>query len=189
MTLGVVALGCLLALSLPAQLSAQDEQDPPSKLPRTANGQNPGGPNPSSPPSGKSPEANSGMNPPAGEIREAKPELLYVRDKNGNLVPVLDLSLEQFQRLYDRERGAGGANGPPAFSIQRLRVSGEVEGGQAKLQIVADMLVKQTGWTRIPLRFPEVVSRQLPTWDGGGQQFLDYEADEGFVWWLSLIHI
>lgn len=177
MTLGIVALGCLLA----ASLHAQDEQDPPGKVPKVPGGQNSGSQNSG----GQNSGGQNSSTAPSGEIREAKPDLLYVRDKNGNLVPVLDLSLEQFQRLYDRERGAGGANGPPAFSIQKLRVSGQVEGGQAKLQVVADVIVKQTGWTRIPLRFPEVVSRQLPTWDGGGQQFLDYEADEGFVWWVE----
>ena len=124
-------------------------------------------------------------NTPSAEVREAKPDLIYILDKNGNLVPILDMSWEQFQNMYDRERGGRSMAGPPAYSIQRLMISGRVDSDRARLKITADILLKQPGWIRIPLRFGEVVSRELPNWDGAAEHFLHFEIDDGYVWWVK----
>jgi len=158
----------LLLLLLARGVRAQDPIDPPKK-----------------PPQGR-PAGTARANLPAGaEIREAKPDLFYLLDRNGALVPVLDMGLEEFQRLYDRDRGGSAAAAPPAYSIQRLEVTGTVDGSRVRLAIVADILLKKSEWVRIPLRFADAIVRALPSWDGSGKHFLHYEPTEGYLWWVE----
>ena len=158
----------MLLLLLALEVRAQDPVDPPKK-----------------PPPGR-PAVGARPNLPAGsEIREAKPDLFYLLDRNGNLVPVLDMGLEEFQRLYDRDRGGPSGASPPAYSIQRLKVSGNVDGARVRLEMVADILLKKSDWIRVPLRFGDAIVRELPNWEGTGKHFLHYEPAEGYVWWVE----
>ncbi|HTN76940.1 MAG TPA: hypothetical protein VL096_16895 [Pirellulaceae bacterium] len=126
------------------------------------------------------PPANNG-----GGVKEVQPEVFYLKDKDGNLLPVPDLSFEEFKRLYDLSRGL--STEPPPFSLRTMTITGAVTGTKADLavDIVAVITAKNKAWVRIPLRFPSAVLSEPPKHVGEGEFFFDFEPDgAGYVCWL-----
>ena len=124
--------------------------------------------------------------PPPGNVREVKPETYYLRDKDGRLVPMLNLSYEEFVRLYglDLKLSRPGTTLPP-YSLQDLSIKGHADQRQAELTVVVSLRVQSEGWVRVPLRFADAVLRESPEQRSEGDFFLDYEKDGGgYVCWI-----
>ena len=130
----------------------------------------------------KPPAANQA----ADGVREVKPEVYYLRDKDGKLVPVPDFSYEEFKRLYDLDkRLATPTDTPPQFSLPGLSIQGQVKGDRAELRVQWKIHVRHDGWVRIPLRMNQAILREAPHWDGPGRQLLEFDADrDGYVFWV-----
>ncbi|MFO0903971.1 MAG: hypothetical protein U0939_13285 [Pirellulales bacterium] len=120
------------------------------------------------------------------DIRPTRPDVYYLRDKDGKLVPVPDFSYEDFKRLYDLDRKLTDAAAPPKHVLSQLQVTGQIEGEQAVLQVQVRVTAKTEGWTSIPLRFSGAILRNQPQYDGPGKLLVEYHRErDGYVVWLQ----
>ena len=129
-----------------------------------------------------------------GEVREAKPEVFYFKDKNGTLVPVPNFSwerlekLEKFYILRSKEQ--------PQFSFTNsVQLSADVKQAHAALdasfsiQLIADddspEETRGNRWVRVPLRLHQMIPVASPKYEGDGEMFLEVRDDgDGFVAWI-----
>lgn len=164
---GILALAlCLLAWDAVLAFG-QATPTPPAAKPATA---------------GATPPKPAG--PPAADVQEAKPEVYYVRDKEGQLVPVPDFTYEQFKRLYDLEQKLAQNSAPPSYVLQSLQVTGAAVDDVADLEVRVRWVIRSTAWVRIPLRLVGGVLKDVPTYDGPGEQFVEAERGGGFAVWV-----
>ncbi len=156
-------------------LARAQGNDPPN---RPANAATTDG-KPASPPATDRPDGPT-------DLRPTRPDVYYLRDKDGKLVPVPDFSYEDFKRLYDLDRKLTDAVVPPKYVLSQLQVTGQIEVDQAVLQVQVRVTSKTDGWTSIPLRFPGAILRDQPRYDGPGTVLVDYHRDrDGYVVWLQ----
>lgn len=168
--------GCVIQL---AATQAGAQGTPPSSPASPGVGSTPNGGVPAA-----KPVSGPAAGPAAAEVREAKPEVYFVRDKDGNLVPVPDFSYEEFKRLYDLDQKLTQAAAPPAFVIQELHAEGTAGDDFADLEIRLKWVVKSDAWVKIPLRLGTAVLRETPAYDGPGEYFLEGERGGGFSAWI-----
>ena len=123
--------------------------------------------------------------PAAPAIKEAKPELFYLKDKNGQLTPVPGFTLEDFERLLERDRSRNLAPQRPPYRLDKLTASGTADTRQAALKLTFTVLVDSEDWVRVPLRLNQVVV-DAPKYEGPGKHTLEFDekADE-YVLWLQ----
>ncbi len=122
---------------------------------------------------------------PAARIEESKPSVYYLPDKDGNLQPVLDFKYQDFEELYKLKNQLGRRDEPPRYSVQRMTASGRAAEEYAELSLQFQVLVRDDGWVRVPLRLDQGLLRGLATSKGQGEQFVHYEGEgEGYVWWV-----
>ena len=125
----------------------------------------------------------------AGEIREAKTEIFHLKDAEGNLVKVANLSLEEFEQLYKLRRQLLGAKAPPEFAVEEVIYSGEATRTHAtltvrlKVRIVAEKT--NVEWIRVPLGFASTILQDRATHTGPGDFFIALDSAEGYVCWLK----
>jgi hypothetical protein len=130
-------------------------------------------------------EAPKNSKPSGKDTPEAgPPDTYWMRDSKGNLVPVVGIPFEEFEQLQKLKRGLGPPV-PPAYSLDSLAITGNVENNLANLQVAASIRVRETGWVPVPLRFNKSVLRQATTYEGPGEHFLRYEEQDGYVCWLA----
>jgi hypothetical protein len=137
-------------------------------------------------PSGDEPQpaATSPATPTAAPaIEGSELETYLLRDSKGNLVPVLDLPFEEFERLLRIKRGLAPAL-PPAYSLDALTIVGSVEKEVADLQVTATIRVRESGLVRVPLALGKTVLRQPPKHEGPGEHFFTHDENDGYLCWL-----
>lgn len=118
-------------------------------------------------------------------VQELKPDVLYLRDENGKLEPVLGFSLEDFERLLATGSTRGGAQPRPSYRLERVAVEGSAKGERAELSIRFTVFVDDKDWVRVPLRLGSTVLRGDVKYTGPGEQFLDFDdATDEYVAWI-----
>lgn len=98
--------------------------------------------------------------PSAKEIRELKPSLYYLKDKQGNLQPVPGFTLEEFRELYELKHLLEQKAQPPSYSVQSVDIQGEVRGRQADLRVQVRVFVRDSV-VRIPVGLKRMAVREL----------------------------
>lgn len=118
-----------------------------------------------------------------GMVEESQPSEYWLPSKSGTLQPVINIPFEVFEKIYAQLQ-AGSQ--PPAFSLQRFRVSGTVSGDRAELQVELEAQVTPGTWVSIPLGLDEaaVLSESL-VYKGSGRFFLAFDEKKGYVWWIA----
>ena len=101
------------------------------------------------------PTADAAAASPVGEV---KPEVFYVRDKDGRLVPVPGFSYEDFIRYY-RLKQQFDQPDRSALQPAALTITGQTVGDRAELTAVFKVLVTTADWVRVPLRMNKLVLR------------------------------
>lgn len=117
---------------------------------------------------------------------EASPlDTFLLRDSKGNLVPVLGMSFEEFERLLKIKRGLA-APAPPEYSLDVLAVTGAATDTVANLQVTATVRVRQSDWVRIPLRLNQAILKNAAEHTGAGEFFITCEPNgDGYLCWLK----
>jgi hypothetical protein len=137
----------------------------------------------SGPPVTTKPLATEGA--PVIEPQASRPDVYYLRDKDGKLVPVPDFTYEDFKRLYDLDRQLADAVAPPRYVLNRITAQGLVEDEVVRLRVEFRLTLKTDSWVAVPLRLSGAVLRSEPLYDGPGQVLLEHQADrDGYVAWL-----
>lgn len=117
--------------------------------------------------------------PPASEG-----DTYLLRDRKGQLIPVIGLSYEDFEALIQLKRGLSPPP-PPPFSIDSLSITGKTETTTAELQATVQIRVRQEGWVRVPLRLGGTALLEPSKYQGPGEHLLSV-ADNGEGYWLWL---
>lgn len=118
-------------------------------------------------------------------LREAKPDVFYLRDKDGNLHPVLGFTLEDFERLLALGSGANSGQSRPGYRLEEVVAEGRISGEHAELALTVTAFVDSEHWVRVPLRMGEALLRSEVKYEGPGEHFLEFDDDEHqYVAWL-----
>jgi hypothetical protein len=126
--------------------------------------------------------------PPA--VEEVRPELYYLKNKDGALEPVLGFTYEDFYRLYRLDQKLQQGAKPPAFRFEKASLVGKVENGRAELKAEFQIVATQAGWTRVPLGMTSALLADAPKQAADGkatdsEQMVQFDATEGYVLWLN----
>jgi len=171
-----------------AEPPAKPSGGPPGK-PAVSPGSSPEGPpRVLAKPTGEAPPQGGPASPAPGsahQVEEASFPVYYLKNKNGDLVPVLGFTLEYFEDLLKRKYRQDPADRVPPYSLQALSIAGAAKGDFAELSVQARFLVRDESWVRIPLRLDQAVLQGGAKYQGPGQQFLHFEpGGEGYVAWV-----
>src|SRR6185295_1675313 len=116
---------------------------------------------------------------------EVKPELFYLRDKSGKILPVPGFTFEDFIKLHRLQKRLDHEEQQPRFSIQELDVNGKAAGDRAELVVEVEIQTRDSGWTRVPLRMESPALVEQPQYDGPGEHLLRFdEKSDGYVVWI-----
>ncbi len=117
-------------------------------------------------------------------VQQAEPSVYYLKDKDGNLVPVLGFAYEDFKEMVERKARSEQPEPSPRYSLQGLLIQGSARGDQAELKVELTIRVLADNWVRVPLRMDQAVLRNPPQYQGPGQHFLHFEEGAGYVSWI-----
>ena len=118
-------------------------------------------------------------------VEASELDTFLLRDSKGNLVPVLGMPFEEFERLLKIKRGLEPP-APPDYSLDALAITGSADEEVATLQVVATIRVREADWVRIPLRMNQAVLKDTVEHVGGGEFFITCEADgDGYLCWIK----
>lgn len=119
---------------------------------------------------------------PVAPIEETKLPV-YLKSKDGRLVPMLDWTFEDFERVYQENQGLKQRDQTPPYSLQSTAITGTVKGDYAELSIQFGILIRDESWVRVPLRLNQAILREGVKHEGpDGQCFLDFDPEgDGYV--------
>jgi len=120
----------------------------------------------------------------------ALPDTFYLRDEGGALQPVLDMSFEDFRKLWELQRSLQTPQQPPGHIITALELEATADHSHwATLSGVATIEMLGGGWQRAPLGMSSVALSEetgLQTNTAGASGFqLAFEEDTGHVAWIQ----
>lgn len=119
-------------------------------------------------------------------VEQAKPEVYYLKDKEGHLQGVLGFTLEDFERLIAKDPARGGpAPARPGYRLDKIAARGTAAATHADLSATFSVLVDEANWVRVPLRLDELVLRGSVKHEGGGEFFVEYDDEaRQYVAWI-----
>ena len=134
--------------------------------------------------------------PAGGRIDEAQPELFYVPDDSGRLVPVPGFRYRDFVDLFRIKEGLAGGLQPPGAVLENVVVKIDARGvaaaadrdGHVSCPATVEFTVRQIsgGWTPIPLQSGGMILAAAPRHEGPGRMIVDVEPDRsGYRAWFE----
>ncbi len=122
--------------------------------------------------------------PSSSEVREVLPELYYIQDDAGRLVPVPGFQYRDFVELFRLKEGLAGPALPPAAVLERVTVeidARELQAGGASCPAEVTCVVRQSrgGWTAVPFDLRGLLLGEPPRHDGPGRMLIDAAPDGG----------
>jgi hypothetical protein len=158
-----------------ATVAAQEVSTPPvaPEPPET-------GPRPPAPP------ATPGAAP---RVSEVGPEIFYLQDDAGRLVPVPGFRYSDFVELFRMQEGLPGAVRPPAAVLESLTLRVDLDAVEAAAcPVTVDCMVRQTrgGWVHVPLDLEGLLITAPARHEGPGRMLLDTPPDgTGYRVWFE----
>lgn len=131
--------------------------------------------------------AQVGAPPPAIEVVE--PDIFYLREDGGRLVPVPGFRYRDFVDLLRLRDGLPGLPEPPAIVLERIEIVGDLAAEGAEtcgLTVRASLRQMRGGWARVPLDLGGLVVTAPPVHEGEGRLIVDAAArGGGYEAWLE----
>lgn len=126
----------------------------------------------------------------APAVVEERPEIFYLQDAAGRLVPVPGFRYRDFLELFRLREGLPAALEPPAAVVESLVVRCDLARGDAAAgtcPATVECTVRQTrgGWARIPLGLDRFVIAGPPRHEGPGRAVVDADPDGGYRGWFD----
>ena len=121
--------------------------------------------------------------PPAPRVEEVAPELFYLEDDTGNLVPVPGFRYRDFVELLRLKEGLPGLPEAPAAVIESIRIrcdlTGDEAAGGGTCPITAEIVVRQlrSGWAGVPLELGGLLLTSPVRHEGPGRVLLTAEPE------------
>lgn len=125
------------------------------------------------------PEPPTAAPPP---ITERKPEIHYLQDDAGRLVPVPGFRYRDFVELLRLKEGLPGLAQPPGAVLEEIVVRGDltkITAGACPVEVVCTIRQSRRGWVDVPLACPEIVLTGGPAYAGPGRCLVDPLPDQG----------
>ncbi|MBX3415096.1 MAG: hypothetical protein KF708_20600 [Pirellulales bacterium] len=140
--------------------------------------------NAETPPARSAPATSGGSPDAAKPVVEAEPSVFWLPDKSGELQPVINFPLEEFETLRNVERGLNAAARPPDYHLS-YTAKGVVRERTVELEVAFTIGVSVDHWVRIPLRMAEGIKTGPEVYAGEGESFLVLDSGaDGHVLWL-----
>lgn len=127
----------------------------------------------------------------APAVREVLPELYYMQDGAGRLVPVPGFQYRDFVELFRLKEGLAGPAIPPAAVLERVTVqvdARELAAGHTSCPAEVTCIVRQSrgGWTAVPLDLRGLLLGEPPRHEGQGRMLVDAAPDgAGYRAWFD----
>lgn len=134
----------------------------------------------------------------AAGVAEVQPELFYVPDESGRLVPIPGFKYRDFVDLFRIKEGLAGGLQPPGAVLESVVVRIDARdvafhaagSGQATCPVTAEFTIRQlaAGWTPIPLESGGLILSAAPRHEGPGRMVVDVEPGRsGYRAWFDAI--
>ena len=125
----------------------------------------------------------------SGGVQEARTEVIYLRDAEGNLVPVANLSLEEWDQIYKARHNLLGRKLPPAFAIDEVVYQGVARENHLVLDVTMKIRIverqQQDEWIAVPIGFRQAVLQEAAGHEGPGDFFLTLDkGGTGHICWF-----
>jgi len=127
-----------------------------------------------------------------GAVEEVAPEIFYLRDDAGKLLPVPGFRYRDFVDLLRIKEGLPGLPQPPAAVLENIDVQGTLPGdekpGNSVCALTITLRIRQSraGWVRLPLELEGFVITAPPRHEGDGRVILDADSQtRGSCAWLE----
>ncbi len=124
-------------------------------------------------------------------VAEVKPEMFYLKNKDGDLVYVPDFSFEQWEKLVRQARNLADP-ARPLFVMEEMTFDGDVGPLGAHLRILCRVTIRtsedetRSNWIRIPLHLNGVFLERSPVFEGPGEHFVTFdELRDGYILWIQ----
>ncbi|MHB8860767.1 MAG: hypothetical protein ACYC6N_00075 [Pirellulaceae bacterium] len=137
------------------------------------------------------PPAAGIVKPPPAVVEEVKPSGLYLRNEEGELVYVPDISYEQFEQMLKVQRNLAHPQ-RPAFVMTNMTIMASIAGTRLELDVEFTLEgralegVEAGTWFHVPLRQDNAVLQKEPVFEGPGGHFLTFDGgQDGYVCWLQ----
>lgn len=118
-------------------------------------------------------------------VREVGPRAFLLKDKNGELVPVFNIPLEDFVNLLDQQDGIVRRNEPPPYLIEQITIQGVAQEDRVLLDLDVKLVLHVDDWVRIPLGLNDGHLRQrIDVGDDATAYVMVDPATEGHICFL-----
>jgi hypothetical protein len=122
-------------------------------------------------------------------VEERKPEIFYLEDDSGGLVPVPGFRYRDFVELLRLKEGLPGPALPPAAVLEEIRVQADltaVAAGTCPATVVCTIRQSRRGWVEVPLGCAGLILTQPPRHEGPGRLLVDGAPEgRGYRAWLE----
>ena len=129
---------------------------------------------------------SGGQEPAPAAVRETAPQIYYVEDDAGRLVPVPGFSYRDFSELFRLKEGLPGPVQPPAAVLESVVVRVEPADGAADgtRPATVECSVRQArrGWVSVPLDLAGLIVTAAPEHEGPGRLLVDAAAGGLQAW-------
>lgn len=130
----------------------------------------------------------AGPAPPV-RVEERKPELFYLENDSGGLVPVPGFRYRDFVELLRLKEGLPGPAQPPAAVLEEIRVQVDlaaVAEGTCPATVVCTIRQARRGWVEVPLGCAGLILTRPPRHAGPGRLLVDAAPESrGYRAWLD----
>lgn len=126
------------------------------------------------------------------QVREVAPELFYIEDEAGRLVPVPGFRYRDFMDLFRMQQGLAGPLQPPAAVLENVVVRIDARevaaaeashGGRSTVScpVTVECSIRQplAGWASVPLELGDLLLSGPPRHEGPGRMVIDVDARRG----------
>ena len=109
------------------------------------------------------------------EVRQVEPNLYYVEDDSGRLIPVPGFRYRDFVELVRLRDGLPAQPEVPGVVLEKLRIKvilpAPTESNVTHADVDVECVIRSTrpGWAMLPLKLPELVIAEPPTVVGDGE--------------------
>jgi hypothetical protein len=126
---------------------------------------------------------------PPPRVEERKPELFYLENDSGGLVPVPGFRYRDFVELLRLKEGLPGPAQPPAAVLEEIRVQADlaaVAEGTCPATVVCTIRQARRGWVEVPLGCAGLILTRPPRHEGPGRLLVDAAPEgRGYRAWLD----